>query len=82
MTGIAIDAALQLLAAVRGVSDARVRAEGRVVVFDCRIESPDVADALAPRALTAGRLLALETKHPSLEDRFIAAVTHAEVAAS
>ena len=82
MTGIALDAALQLLAAVRGVSDARARAEGRVVVFDCRIESPEVADALARCALTAGRLLALETKHPSLEDRFIAAVTHAEVAAS
>ena len=82
MTGIAIDAALRLLAAVRGVSDARARAEGRVVVFDCRIESPEVADALARCALTAGRLLGLETKHPSLEDRFIAAVTHAEVAAS
>ena len=85
LAGIDAGAALRLLAAVPGVSDAQARTEGgggsSVIVFDCHIESPQVADALARCALTAGRLLALETKHATLEDRFIAAVTQGEAAA-
>ena len=82
MTGLATDAALRMLAAVPGVSDGSARDDDGVVVFDCRIDSPEVADALARCALAAGRLLALETKHPTLEDRFIAAVTQGEAVAS
>ena len=79
MTGISAEAALAALAAVPGVSDASARpAEDGSVVFECRAESPAVADALARRALASGRLLALEAKHPTLEDRFIAAVTQRE----
>ena len=75
MSGLGTEAALRMLAAVPGVSDANVRDDAGIVVFDCRIGSPEIADALARRALSAGRLLAMETKHASLEDRFIAAVT-------
>ena len=82
MTGLGVEAALQALSAVAGVSEANAREEDGVVIFDCRVESPAIADALARCALASGRLLALETKHPTLEDRFIAAVTQREVAAA
>ena len=81
MTGIAADAALRLLAAVPGVRDAQAHDEDGVVVFECRADAPEVADPLARCALGAGRLLSLETKHPTLEDRFIAAVTQRETTA-
>jgi ABC-2 type transport system ATP-binding protein len=78
MTGLDAEAAMRMLSAVPGVSDGSARDEAGVVVFDCRIDSPEVADALARCAVVSGRLLALETKHPTLEDRFIAAVTQGE----
>ena len=82
MTGLGAEAVLRLLAAVPGVSDASAREEDGVVVFDCGVESPGVADALARCALASGRLLAIETRHPTLEDRFIAAVTQREANAA
>ncbi len=78
MTGLDAETAMRMLSAVPGVSDGSARDEAGVVVFDCRIDSPEVADALARCAVASGRLLALETKHPTLEDRFIAAVTQGE----
>ena len=78
MTGLSAEAAMRALSAVPGVSDGSARDDAGMVVFDCRIESPEIADALARCALASGRLLALETKHPTLEDRFIAAVTQRE----
>ncbi|MEQ1686373.1 MAG: ABC transporter ATP-binding protein [Burkholderiaceae bacterium] len=75
MSGMDAEAALAALSAVAGVSDTSARDDFGVTVFECSVDSPEVADALARRALASGRLLALETKHPTLEDRFIAAVT-------
>jgi ABC-2 type transport system ATP-binding protein len=80
MSGMSTEAALEALAAVAGVSDASARDDFGVTVFECSVDSPEVADALARRALASGRLLALETKHPTLEDRFIAAVTQSPAA--
>lgn len=77
MSGLGVDAAMRTLAGEPGVSEANARAEGEVVVFSCRVASADVADALARKVLGSGRLLAIETRHPSLEDRFIAAVAQA-----
>ena len=75
MSGMSAEAAWAALSAVAGVSDPSARDESGVTVFECSVDSPEVADALARRALASGRLLALETRHPTLEDRFIAAVT-------
>ena len=75
MTGLAVEAAMRALGAVPGVSEAIARDEGGVVVFDCRVESLTIADALARRAVASGRLLALQAKQQSLEERFIDAVT-------
>ena len=75
MSGMGTEAALAALSAVAGVADASARDDNGVTVFECSVSAPEVADALARRALASGRLLALETKHPTLEDRFIAAVT-------
>ena len=80
MSGTNAEATLALLSALAGVSDAHARDEDGVVVFDCRAESPELADALARAALASGRLLSLEIKHPTLEDRFIAAVTQSHAA--
>ena len=80
MLGASAEATLALLSAVAGVSDAQAHDEDDVVVFNCSAESPNVADALARAALALGRLLSLETKHPTLEDRFIAAVTQGHAA--
>ena len=75
LSGTSPAAALAQLCAVAGVSDAHARDENGIVVFDCQADSPEVADALARSALASARLLSLEVKHPTLEDRFIAAVT-------
>ena len=80
MSGTNAEAALAQLSAVTGVSDAHVRDENGIVVFDCQADSPEVADALARSALVCARLLSLEVKHPTLEDRFIAAVTQRHAA--
>ena len=77
MTGLDAGAALQAFAAVPGVADGQARVDDGVTVFSCRVDTPEVADALARRALEAGRLLALEVRRPTLEDRFIAAVSPA-----
>ncbi len=82
MSGTNAEAALAQLSAVAGVSDAQARDENGIVVFDCQAESPEVADALARSALVCARLLSLEVKHPTLEDRFIAAVTQRHAAPS
>ena len=75
LAGANAESVLRVLGAVAGVSDAAARDEGDAVVFTCRVDSPTRADDLARAALAHGRLLALEVKRPSLEDRFIAAVT-------
>ena len=76
LSGPSAEAALQVLGAVAGVSEAAARGDGDAVVFTCRVASPALADDLARVALAHGRLLSLEVQQPSLEDRFIAAVTH------
>ena len=75
LSGPSAEAALQVLGAVAGVSEAAARGDGETVVFTCRVASPALADDLARAALAHGRLLSLEVKQSSLEDRFIAAVT-------
>ncbi len=80
MSGTSAAAALAQLCAVAGVSDAHARDENGIVVFDCQADSPEVADALARSALICARLLSLEVKHLTLEDRFIAAVTQSHAA--
>ena len=74
-TGFNAETARRQLGALAGVSEAHAVDEAGQVVFSCQVTSPEVADALARRALEMGRLLALEIKHPSLEARFIAAVS-------
>ena len=81
-TGFSAEAALQSLGTLAGVSEASAADEADQVVFTCQVTSPEIADALARCALGMGSLLALEIKHPSLEDRFIAAVTQHRAAAS
>ena len=70
---------LRVLGAVPGVSDAASRDEGDTVVFTCRVDTPARADDLARASLAHARLLSLEVKRQSLEDRFIAAVTQGQV---
>ena len=79
MTGLSVEAAMQTLGTVPGVSEAVARDEDGVVVFDCRVESLAIADAMARRVVASGRLLALQEKQQSLEERFVAAVTQRQV---